>query len=347
MRSWSASKSSPPSRCDHELAVERAAARELRGERRAQLGEVAVERLRVAALEQQLVAVAEHEHAKAVPLRLEDPVRAVGQRGDALGEHRQDGRVDGELHAGILLRVSHRVFLLSPASCAGKRCAQLVARGADFELAVRVRDGGAPIGEVFSFLSSLYFRGKLAYARRFAAPPAGCPGVLVITAGRGLVPPETAITIARRARVQRACRSTRASAAMPQPLRDDARGSARARSGGHRDRAARQHRDAQVRRRAGRGVRPSRSLFPGDFVGRGDMSRGGLLLRAARAASSSATRRSTARERHGRRPAKLPRCRAQRAVGGFTPYDRRAQRCAQRESGSSARHSSRPAAVVA
>ena len=88
-----------------------------------------------------------------------------------------------------------RIFLLSPASSAGKRCAQLVARDADFALARRVRDGGAPIGEVFSFLSSLYFRGKLTYAQRFAAPPQGCPGVLVITAGRGLVAPETAITI--------------------------------------------------------------------------------------------------------------------------------------------------------
>ena len=38
-----------------------------------------------------------------------------------------------------------------------------------------MRDGGAPIGEVFSFLSSLYFRGKLTYAQRFAAPPTGVP----------------------------------------------------------------------------------------------------------------------------------------------------------------------------
>src|SRR4029453_4946784 len=148
----------PAGGCDDELAVERAAQWELCGEMRPQLGEVAVERFRVAALEQELVPIAEHQHAKAVPLRLEDPVRAVGKRADALGEHRQDRRVDGELHARILLRVSHRVFLLSPASSTGKRCAQLVASGADFELAVRLRDGGVPIGEVFSFLSSLYFR---------------------------------------------------------------------------------------------------------------------------------------------------------------------------------------------
>jgi hypothetical protein len=199
--------------------------------------------------------------------------------------------------------VRSRVFLLSPASCAGKRCAQLLARGADFELARRVRDGGAPIGEVFSFLSSLYFRGKLAYAHRFAAPPAGCAGVLVITAGRGLLPPETAITIA----------DVRAFARVPidagerryaNPLRRDAE---------------------QLRARLSTGAEIvllgsiatpkyvdvlgavfGRSLaFPGDFVGRGDMSRGGLLLRAAQAGVELAYRAVDGAERRGRRPAKL------------------------------------------
>ena len=84
-----------------------------------------------------------------------------------------------------------RVFLLSPASCAGKRCQMLLAPRASFELAQRMQRGGVPIGEVFSFLSALYFRGKLAYAQRFAAPE----GVLVITSGRGLVPADTPITL--------------------------------------------------------------------------------------------------------------------------------------------------------
>ena len=44
---------------------------------------------------------------------------------------------------------------------------------ATFDLAVRLRGpGGAALGEVFSFMSGLYFRGKLAYARTFPAPPA-------------------------------------------------------------------------------------------------------------------------------------------------------------------------------
>src|ERR1700752_2406717 len=63
-------------------------------------------------------------------------------------------------------------------------------------LALRVQSrDGVPIGEVFSFVSALYFRGKLTYARRFAAPPPGCAGVLVITSDRGLVDPEAAITL--------------------------------------------------------------------------------------------------------------------------------------------------------
>ena len=64
--------------------------------------------------------------------------------------------------------MGHRVFLLSPASTAGKRCQQLLSKRAEFELAVRLRLEGASLGEVFSFLSALYFRGKLTYARAFA-----------------------------------------------------------------------------------------------------------------------------------------------------------------------------------
>ena len=63
---------------------------------------------------------------------------------------------------------------------------------ADFYLARRVRQPqGAPIGEVFSFLSGLYFRGKLAYAGRFANPG---DGVQVITTDRGLLSIDTPIT---------------------------------------------------------------------------------------------------------------------------------------------------------
>ena len=66
----------------------------------------------------------------------------------------------------------HRIFLLSPADCGGTRARMVLRPGATFDLARRVQArGGAPLGEIFSFMSGLYFRGKLAYARAFAAPP--------------------------------------------------------------------------------------------------------------------------------------------------------------------------------
>src|SRR3954467_9467436 len=62
--------------------------------------------------------------------------------------------------------------------------------GATFPLAMRLRDvEGAPIGEVFAFLSGLYFRGKLAYAGAF-----GPRSSYVITTDRGLVSPNDRIT---------------------------------------------------------------------------------------------------------------------------------------------------------
>src|ERR1041385_7421005 len=66
---------------------------------------------------------------------------------------------------------------------------------ARFELAERIRKrDGVPLADVFSFLSGLYFRGKVAYGRAFAQPPAGTPGLFVITAGSGLVEAETRVT---------------------------------------------------------------------------------------------------------------------------------------------------------
>src|SRR5918998_6357614 len=86
-----------------------------------------------------------------------------------------------------------RIFLLSPAHCGGKRAEILLNQRASFPLAVRLRSAGVTIGEAFSFLSGLYFRGKLTYARRFARPPDGNTGVQVITTDRGLMPAGTEI----------------------------------------------------------------------------------------------------------------------------------------------------------
>src|ERR1700758_1177555 len=90
---------------------------------------------------------------------------------------------------------THRVFLLSPANVAGKRARMLLNTEAGFELSRRLHTGEkVTLGEAFSFMSGLYFRGKLAYARAFAHPPGGLSGVYVITSNRGLLPVDTTIT---------------------------------------------------------------------------------------------------------------------------------------------------------
>ena len=195
-----------------------------------------------------------------------------------------------------------RIFLLSPAHCGGVRARMVLSERASFDLAQRVRVGdGAPLGEVFSFLSGLYFRGKLTYAQRFA-PPAR---VFVITPSRGLVSPELGT----------GCELLREFAAFPIDAAEP--------------RYATALRDSVL---ALRESLPRRTevvllgsiatakyvdvllpvfakslLFPGDFVGRGDMSRGGLLLRAARDGRELAYQPVDGAERHGARPAKLAR----------------------------------------
>jgi hypothetical protein len=90
----------------------------------------------------------------------------------------------------------HRIFLLSPAHCGGKRASYLLNDAATFNVARAIRrPGGAPLADVFSFLSGLYFRGKVAYARAFARPSAGTEGALVITSNRGLLPLDTPLTV--------------------------------------------------------------------------------------------------------------------------------------------------------
>ena len=90
-----------------------------------------------------------------------------------------------------------RIFLLSPASCGGKRAALLFNDRAEFDIARRVREQpGAPLGDVFSFLSGLYFRGKLTYAREFEnPPPRRAPGIQVITPTDGLYSPGSLVTL--------------------------------------------------------------------------------------------------------------------------------------------------------
>src|SRR6266498_5246795 len=87
-----------------------------------------------------------------------------------------------------------RIFLLSPAYAGGERARMILSDGAQFELARKLRGkSGAPIADVFTFLSGLYFRGKIAYATTFARPARGMPGVFVITPTRGLIDARTRI----------------------------------------------------------------------------------------------------------------------------------------------------------
>src|SRR3954471_23819445 len=90
-----------------------------------------------------------------------------------------------------------RVFLLSPARLDGERARMIFRAATMFPVAAALRSAeGATIGEVFSFLSGLYFRGKLAYAGAFASLPAKLrPGVFVITTNRGLVPATMRVTV--------------------------------------------------------------------------------------------------------------------------------------------------------
>src|SRR3954465_714009 len=96
-----------------------------------------------------------------------------------------------------MIQSPRRIFLLSPAPCGGKRAGYLLNDNATFDLARRIRaEGGAPLADVFSFLSGLYFRGKVAYARAFANPPDGIARAYAIPSNRGLLPMDEPLTVA-------------------------------------------------------------------------------------------------------------------------------------------------------
>jgi hypothetical protein len=170
------------------------------------------------------------------------------------------------------------MFLLSPAWCAGRRAEVLLSPRAEFDLAVRLRRGETTLGEVFSFLSGLYFRGKLAYVGAFA-PSDQAPNTLVITPTRGLLPPRGPAThalIEEFAGVDVASGDPR----YLEPLARDVAALARSRGSG----------DVILLGSIATGKYVDVLLaafgealkFPVSFVGRGDMSRGALMLRAAR-----------------------------------------------------------------
>ncbi len=180
---------------------------------------------------------------------------------------------------------------------------------ATFDLALRLRDKrGAPLGDVFAFLSGLYFRGKLAYARAFASVPehagsvAGA-GVFVITPSAGLRSPDTQVTLAAisafagvdvcadnpayRRPLERSAKALAAAVGPECPV--VLLGSI----------ASPKYVDVLL------AIFGDRLMFPQEFVGRGDMSRGGLMLRCAAAGQELTYIPVAGAVRHGVRPPKL------------------------------------------
>ena len=222
-----------------------------------------------------------------------------------------------------------RIFLLSPATCSGPRAQMLVSPRTQFDLAARLRSPeGAPLADVFTFLSGLYFRGKIAYAQTFVRPPrrlrpadytsvnwtrsnsasvnwtrSNYAGVFVITPSRGLQPADYVLTagvLGEFARVQ----IDTSNDAYRRPL--DASARLVAQLAGKRAEvvllgsiATGKYVDVLLE------VFGDHLLFPSEFVGRGDMSRGGLMLRCARAGRELAYVPVRGAVRHGARPPRL------------------------------------------
>jgi hypothetical protein len=189
-----------------------------------------------------------------------------------------------------------RIFLLSPANATGRR-GQLLMKSPNVELARRLRsDEGAPLGEVFAFISGLYFRGKLAYARAFA-PDAS----FIITSNLGLVSPDLTISI----ETMRGFGDVPIDAAEPRYLEPLVRDLARYCSGACEvvllGSVASPKYTTPLLAHLG-----ARLLFPSTFVGRGDMSRGGVMLRAVTAGVELDYVSVRGAVLHGVRPAKLP-----------------------------------------
>jgi len=200
-----------------------------------------------------------------------------------------------------------KVFLISPARAGGPRFDMLTRERANFDLAVKLREGNGTIAEVYSFISGLYFRGKMAYADAFPFAPPGIPPSLVIVPGAGLVPPDTGVTIEQ----------LRAISAIPvddnnRVYRDTLLNAAK---------LLNEHAGPECTYvllgsvASAKYTAPllevfgNRLLFPSDFVGRGDMSRGGLMLRRADSRVELAYVPVMGAALHGSRPPKLERWR--------------------------------------
>ena len=199
---------------------------------------------------------------------------------------------------------SGRVFLLSPAKAGGPRYTTLLREESNIGLAVRLRQGRATIGEVYAFISSLYFRGKVAYVDAFCAARA-TSSALVIVPGVGLVPLDTPVSIEQ----------LRTIASIPVDEENLTYRDALVRGARSLDRSAGPNCLYVLLGSIASGkytgplleVFGERLVFPVEFVGRGDMSRGGLMLRCASEGVELSYVPVRGAVRHGLRPPKLER----------------------------------------
>lgn len=197
-----------------------------------------------------------------------------------------------------------RIFILSPANSGGERARLIFNPRAGFALAQRLQRGEkAPLGEIFSFLSGLYFRGKYTYSRAFARPPGKLAGAYVITSNRGLVPLDQPLSL----------EDLRDFASVPidpaeeryaRPLDTHARKLAKAAGSACQfillGSISTNKYAEPLMKHFGEGL-----LFPASFVGRGDMSRGGLLLRCVSEGRELEYVPIAGAIRRGKRPEKL------------------------------------------
>ncbi|MGN6734449.1 MAG: hypothetical protein ACTHMB_21165 [Candidatus Binatia bacterium] len=173
-----------------------------------------------------------------------------------------------------------RVFILSPANCNGLRARWVLKKSSRSDLAMRLRSAGVSLGEVFTYLSALYFRGTLAYARNFAEPPSSCPGILIITPTAGLLAHDTLIRLSR----------LRGFGRVPIHVKNQTYRAALRRSA--KDLVNQLGTECQIVLLGSVAtgkyldilgpIFGTRLRVPAEFVGLGDMARGGLLLRCVR-----------------------------------------------------------------
>jgi hypothetical protein len=201
------------------------------------------------------------------------------------------------------LKTVNRIFILSPANCGGIRAQLLLSERSTFPLAKQLRDRGASLGAIFSFMSALYFRGKLTYASSFANPPLDLPGTLVVTPGSGLRSPAEILTIDELKEIAQV-EVDEHNPRYRKPLERDARRIAESISENCQVVFLGSVATSKYLGILGDAFQ-DRLRFPTEFVGRGDMSRGGLMLRCVKKGEELTYVELSGAVRHGPRPPRL------------------------------------------